>query len=109
MALNNWALFLLTHSMTLKSTVVRENPSASARGPTTVKVHLSEFLSNMVYLLLSVVYKINRNEKRVNKQCLLDTPRRVTVNNKRLIYQNAKSQRKNIHIQKLWLKNYKGK
>ena len=42
-------------------------------------------------------YKSICNEKRDNKQCLLDTPRRVTFNNKRLI-SKRKSQRKNIHI-----------
>ena len=40
-----------------------------------------------------------KNEKRDNKQCLFDTPRRVTVNNKRLL-SNVKSQRKNVHIYK---------
>ena len=40
-----------------------------------------------------------KNEERDNKQCLLDTPRRVTVNNKRFI-SNVKSQRKNMHIYK---------
>ena len=50
------------------------------------------------------------NEKRDNKQCLLDTPRRVTVNNKRFI-SNVKSQRKNMHIYKSHgiIKNYKEK
>ena len=37
------------------------------------------------------------NEKRDNKQCLFDTPRRVTVNNKRLI-----SKRKKSDLQKPW-------
>ena len=39
------------------------------------------------------------NEKRDNKQCLLDTPCRVTFNYKRLI-SKRKSQRKNMHIYK---------
>ena len=34
------------------------------------------------------------NEKRDNKQCLLDTPRRVTVNNKRLISKCKKPEKK---------------
>ena len=41
----------------------------------------------------------NSNEKRGNKQCLLDTPRRVTVNNKRLISKHKKSE-KSMHIYK---------
>ena len=51
-----------------------------------------------------------KNEKRGNKQCLLDTPRRVTVNNKRLISKHIKSE-KNMHIYKSndIIKNYKGK
>ena len=40
-----------------------------------------------------------KNEKRDNKQCLLDTPRRVTFNNKRL-KSKGKSQRNNVHIYK---------
>ena len=42
------------------------------------------------------------NEKRGNKQCLLDTPRRVTVNNKRLISKCKKSEKKYAYIQKPW-------
>ena len=51
-----------------------------------------------------------KNEKRDNKQCLLDTPRRVTVNNKRLISKCKKSE-KNMHIYKSHgiIKNYKEK
>ena len=41
----------------------------------------------------------NNNEKRDNKKCLLDTPRRVTVTNKRLISEHKKSE-KNLHIYK---------
>ena len=50
------------------------------------------------------------NEKRDNKQCLLDTPRRVTVNNKRLISKHKKSE-KNMHKYKSHgvIKNYIGK
>ena len=50
------------------------------------------------------------NEKRGNKQCLLDTPGRVTVNNKRLISIHIKSE-KNMHIYKSHgiIENYKGK
>ena len=53
---------------------------------------------------------IARNEKRGNKQCLLDTPRRVIVNNKRLISKHKKSE-KSMHIYKSHriIKNYKGK
>ena len=42
------------------------------------------------------------NEKRGNKQCLLDTPRRVTVNNKRLISKCKKSEKKYAYLQKPW-------
>ena len=35
-----------------------------------------------------------KNEKRDNKQCLLDTPHRVTVNNKRLVSKCKKSEKK---------------
>ena len=47
--------------------------------------------------------------KKGNKQCLLDTPRRVTVNNKKDLYQNAKSQRKPVDwpIQALYICTYK--
>ena len=50
------------------------------------------------------------NEKRDNKQCLLDTPRRVRVTNKRLISEHKKSE-KNLHTYKSHgiIKNYKGK
>ena len=50
------------------------------------------------------------NEKRDNKQCLLDTPSRVTVNNKRLISKCKKSEKK-MHIYKSHgiIKNYKEK
>ena len=55
--------------------------------------------------------KSSQNEKRGNKQCLLDTPRRVTVNNKRLIsiHVHIKSE-KHMHIYKSHriIKNYKG-
>ena len=49
-------------------------------------------------------------KKTGNKQCLLDTPHRVTVNNKRLISKRKKSE-KNMHIYKSHgiIKNYKGK
>ena len=49
-----------------------------------------------------------QNEKRDNKQCLLDTPRRVIVNNKRLI---VKSEKKYAYLQKPYgiIKHYKGK
>ena len=40
------------------------------------------------------------NEKRGNKQCLLDTPHRVTVNNKRLISKCKKSEKKYAYLQK---------
>ena len=43
-----------------------------------------------------------KNEKRGNKQCLLDTPRRVTVNNKRLISKCKKSEKKYAYLQKPW-------
>ena len=43
-----------------------------------------------------------KNEKRDNKQCLLDTPRRVTVNNKRLISKCKKSEKKYAYLQKPW-------
>ena len=45
-----------------------------------------------------------RNEKRDNKQCLLDTPRRVTVNNKRLLSKCKKSEKKcaYMYLQKPW-------
>ena len=42
--------------------------------------------------------------KKDNKQCLLDTPRRVTVNNKRLISKHEKSEKSQDFI-----KNHKGK
>ena len=42
------------------------------------------------------------NEKRDNKQCLLDTPRKVTVNNKRLISKCKKSEKKYAYLQKPW-------
>ena len=53
---------------------------------------------------------VKDNEKRDNKQCLLDTPRRVTVNNKRLISKFKKSE-KNMNIYKCHgiIKNYKQK
>ena len=40
------------------------------------------------------------NEKRDNKQCLFDTPRRVTVNNKRLLSKCKKSEKKCAYLQK---------
>ena len=45
-----------------------------------------------------------RNEKRDNRQCLLDTPRRVTVNNKRLVSKCKKSEKKYayMYLQKPW-------
>ena len=59
----------------------------------------------------SITHATITNEKRGNKQCLLDTPppRRVTVNNKRLISIHIKSE-KNMHIYKSHgiIKNYKG-
>ena len=42
------------------------------------------------------------NEKRDNKHCLLDTPRRVTVNNKRLISKCKKTEKKYAYLQKTW-------
>ena len=63
------------------------------------KLKISRVARN-VYFGVSNKVKHKSNEK-YNKQCLLDTPRRVTVNNKRLI-SNLKSQRKNMHIQKPW-------
>ena len=44
----------------------------------------------LLFVLLLFVY----NEKRDNKQCLLDTPRMVTVNNKRLILKRKKAEKK---------------
>ena len=43
-----------------------------------------------------------KNEKRDNKQCLLDTPRRVTVNNKRLLSKCKKLEKKCAYLQKPW-------
>ena len=53
---------------------------------------------------------IRKNEKKDYKQCLLDTPRRVTVTNKRLTSKHIKSEKK-LHIYKSHgnIKNYKGK
>ena len=48
---------------------------------------------------IKVLYNIRNNEKRDNKQCLLDTPRRVTVSNKRHI-KTQKSEKKYAYIQK---------
>ena len=39
-------------------------------------------------------------EKKDNKQCLLDTPRSVTVNNKRLISKCKKSEKKYAYLKK---------
>ena len=51
-----------------------------------------------------------QNEKRDNKQCLLDTPRRVTVNNKRLLSKCKKSEKKkNIYKSHGIIKNNKEK
>ena len=58
---------------------------------------------------LTLTYLTARaNEKRDNKQCLLDTP--VTITNKRLISKHKKSEKK-LHIYKSHgnIKNYKGK
>ena len=41
--------------------------------------------------------EVSDNEKRDNKQCLFDTPRRVTVNNKRLV-SKCKKRKKYICI-----------
>ena len=45
----------------------------------------SGFLMTNVITVKKSVKKCIWNEKRDNKQCLLDTPCRITVNNKRLI------------------------
>ena len=47
-------------------------------------------------------------KKKDNKQCLLDTPCRVTVNNKRLISKHKKSEKKYAYTKAI-IKNYKGK
>ena len=67
-------------------------------------VHDVETIFHLSYALTAF------GKKRGNKQCLLDTPRRVTVNNKRLISIHIKSE-KNMHIYKSHgiIKNYKGK
>ena len=41
----------------------------------------------------SYIFPTKNNEKRDNKQCLLDNPRSVTVNNKRLISKHKKSEK----------------
>ena len=53
-------------------------------------------------VLVTCKYEENliKNEKRGNKQCLLDTPRRVTVNDKRLISKHKKSEKSMNIIQK---------
>ena len=52
---------------------------------------------------IKVLYNIRNNEKKDNKQCLLDTPRRVTVNNKRLLSKCKKSEKKSIFTQAMAL------
>ena len=49
------------------------------------------------------------NEKRDKKQCLLDTPRRVTVNNKRFVSKGKNSEKINIGFYTKAIKNHKGK
>ena len=44
-----------------------------------------------------------KNEKRDNKQCLLDTPHRVTVNNKRLISKCKKPEKKHTYTKAIAL------
>ena len=46
--------------------------------------------------------RLDENEKSGNKQCLLDTPRRVTVNNTRLISKCKQSEKKYAYLQKPW-------
>ena len=81
------------------------------------------FLQNFIFSGISPISGINQkhenyqtffmlnsaeNEK-YNKQCLLDTPRRVTVNNKRLISTHKKSEKICIYKSHGIIKNYKGK
>ena len=76
-----------------------------AQGQLTLKSLVrSSRIWNSLYMddLVTCKYEedLIKNEKRGNKQCLLDTPRRVTVNNKRLISKRKKSEKKYAYIQK---------
>ena len=53
-------------------------------------------------LCWSYVDFIFANEIRENKECLLDSPRRVTDNNERLISKCKKSENKYAYLQKPW-------
>ena len=60
-----------------------------------------------------ILSPVTDNEKKDKKQCLLDTPHKVTVNNKRLFIKTQKVREKNMHThvyksQRI-IKNYKGK
>ena len=50
----------------------------------------------------TIYHLIIINEKRGIKQCLLDTPRRITVNNKRLLSKCKKSEKKYAYLHKPW-------
>ena len=73
-----------------------------------VVLEYSVIFTSHAILTLCHVTLTETNEKRDNKQCLLDTPRRVTVTNNRLISKHKKSE-KNLHIYKSHgiIKNYK--
>ena len=63
------------------------NTSVSRSRGQGFKPHLGRRVVSFVYTICQNHLSENLsscNEKRDNKQCLLDTPRRVTVNNKRL-------------------------
>ena len=76
-------------------------------------IMLIKFQASIYYTFLDITLRkfqcqniqraiAKKNEKRDNKQCLLDTPRRVTATNERHLSKCKKSEKKYAYLQKPW-------